>query len=88
MTDIQSIHSTALTELQPNDPRKRERRPIGFFVPENRPKKFLCNGFVVSDFLCNFALQIIILHSSFFTLHSSLLTNEHIQSYIEISPYG
>ena len=51
-------------------------------------KIFLCNGFVVSDFLCNFALQIIILHSSFFTLHSSLLTNEHIQSYIEISPYG
>ena len=54
---LQSIHSTALTELQPNDPRKRERRPIGFVVSENRPKKFLCNGFVVSDFLCNFALH-------------------------------
>ncbi len=30
-------------------------------------KIFLCNGFVVSDFLCNFALQIIILHSSLLT---------------------
>ncbi len=88
MTDIQTIHSTALTELQPNDPRKRERRPIGFVAPEDRPKKFLCNGFVVSDFLCNFALQIIILHSSLFTFHFSLLTNERIQSDIEISPYG
>ena len=69
MTDIQTIHSTAFTELQAQDPRKRERRPIGFVVPKNRPKKFLCNGFAVSDFLCNFALQIIILHSSLFPLH-------------------
>ena len=51
-------------------------------------KIFLYNGFVVSDFLCNFALQIIILHTSLFTLHSSLLTNERIQSYIEVSSYG
>lgn len=30
--------STALTELQSNVPRRRERRPIGFAVPENRSK--------------------------------------------------
>lgn len=28
--------STALTELQSKEPRKRERRPIGFIVPDNK----------------------------------------------------
>ena len=28
--------STALTELQAKEPRKRERRPIGFIVPDEK----------------------------------------------------
>ena len=30
--------STALTELQSKEPRKRERRPIGFIMPDEKNK--------------------------------------------------